>query len=454
LITTATRLDAYHLMHHGIIALEKVEHNGIAIDVGYAEAQFKTLGSRIKETQTKLESTTVVKKWKAEYGSDFLWDSNEQLADVLFNKMDYKPARLTKTGQPSTDEASLSALRLPMMKGLIRLRKMEKTRNTYLASILREVVEGFVHPIFKLHSVRTYRSSCSNPNFQNMPIRDPIMGKIIRRCIIPRPGRQIVEIDFSGLEVRIAACYHKDPNMLAYIEDPTKDMHRDMAGECFMLPPVEVTKDARYCGKNMFVFPEFYGDYHVRCAANLWDAIPKMKLATVSGTPMKDHLRSEDIRGLPSFTRHIKAVEKDFWGRRFRVYDQWKRDHYNRYLRNGSFDMLTGFRVSGVLSRNDVINYPVQGAAFHCLLWCLTELQKWLEEEGMESLIIGQIHDSIVMDVVPEEMEAVLAKAQDLMTRAIREHWDWIVAPLEIEAEVAPVDASWWDKKEVKLEAA
>lgn len=451
----ATRLDAYKLFHEGILALEHVESNGIHIDVEYASRQFLKLGDRIKETQKKLGKTEVVRRWRRKYGRDFNIDSNEQLADILYNEMDITPAAMTDKEKPSTSEEALEATGLPVMKGIIQLRKMQKARNTYLAQILRETGEdGLCHPIFKLHSVRTYRSSCTNPSFQNMPVRDPVMGKLIRRCIIPRPGRQIVEIDFSGLEVRVAACYHKDPRMIQYIKDPTKDMHRDMAAECYILEPEEVSKQTRYCGKNMFVFPEFYGDYYVRCAASLWGAIDKLKLETVSGTPMKKHLASKELRTLGRFTKHIKRVEKRFWGERFRVYDQWKRDWYAAYMRRGGFDMLTGFRVRGLLGRNDVINYPVQGAAFHCLLWCLVELDKWLVAEGMESLIIGQIHDSIVLDVVPEEMEAVLAKARELMTKAIREHWDWIIVPLDIEAEAAPVDASWYDKKEVKLPEA
>jgi hypothetical protein len=71
----------------------------------------------------------------------------------------------------------------------------------------------------------------------------------------------------------------------------------------------------------------------------------------------------------------------------------------------------------------------------------------------MQTLLIGQIHDSVVMDVVPEEMSAVLAKAVELMTVKIREAWPWIIVPLEIEAEAAPVDKSWYEKKVVALTA-
>ena len=113
--------------------------------------------------------------------------------------------------------------------------------------------------------------------------------------------------------------------------------------------------------------------------------------------------------------------------------------------------MLTGFRVDGIYGRNDVINYPVQGAAFHCLLWCLIQLQRWLNAAGMKSLIVGQIHDSIVLDVTDDEAKEVLAKAHEIMTEDLPKHYSWIIVPMEVEAEMTPLGGSWFTKEKVDL---
>ncbi|NIS13857.1 MAG: hypothetical protein GWN12_18860, partial [Thermoplasmata archaeon] len=88
---------------------------------------------------------------------------------------------------------------------------------------------------------RTFRSSSDSFNFQNIPIRDLELARLIRQAIIARSGHRLVEIDYSGVEVHVAACYHQDPTMLEYLEDKSKDLHRDMAMEIFKLPLEELT---------------------------------------------------------------------------------------------------------------------------------------------------------------------------------------------------------------------
>jgi len=462
---TANRADALQFLIEGTVALTDVQANGIHIDVEYCERMMRTMKKRIIALKEDLESTDEVKTWKKIYRTKFNIDANAQLARVLFEEMGHEPVRVTKTGKPSVDEETLATLDIPFVKRLLELRKLQKARNTYFANIVRETVDGVLRPVFNLQLVKTFRSSSDAINFQNIPVRDPKIGKLIRRAFKASPGHQLVEVDYSGAEVRVAACYHEDPVMIANIIDPERDMHRDAAAECYKLTTAEMTKAIRYCGKNKFVFPEFYGDYYASCAASLWKAIASMDLKTKAGLPLKDHLRSQgithlkqrrDATGKPmkdpgSFEQHIRKVEKNFWEVRFKVYNAWKKKHYNAYLKRGYFDMATGFRCSGVMKRNDVINYPVQGAAFHCLLWSLIRLNDLFHDKGLKTKIVGQIHDSIVMDVKPSELASVLALCRCVMCDEVREHWDWIKIPLEIEAEVAPVDGTWYDKKEVVL---
>jgi len=103
---------------------------------------------------------------------------------------------------------------------------------------------------------------------------------------------------------------------------------------------------------------------------------------------------------------------------------------------------------SGVYRRNEVINLPVQGSAFHCLLWSVIRLHRWLNQQKMESLIVGQIHDSMLLDMVVDEFQTVLHQAQTIMTEEVRAYWPWIITPLEIEIEVG--ERNWYEKKEIK----
>ena len=326
--------------------------------------------------------------------------------------------------------------------------------STYLRGLQREVIDGFVHPFFNLHTVRTYRSSSDSPNFQNIPVRDPEAGRLIRRAFVPRKGRVLVDVDYVGIEIRVAACYHTHPAMIRYIEDPALDLHRDMAAKCYKLPVAKVDKAIRYYGKNQFVFPQFYGDFYIDCARGLWEAAAKLKFG---GGTLMDHLRSIGFRRLGaldpqrdplpgSFEEHIQRVEKHFWQEMFPVYFRWKQAWVDRYRRTGYIDMLTGFRCWGPMKRNEAINYAIQGSAFHCLLWALIRIVlRELRRHKMRSLIVGQIHDSLVGDVPEDELEDFCSLVRDVMVDKLRAAWEWIIVPLEVE--IACSDESWANMK-------
>lgn len=473
----ATTLDAYRLLHNGAIALSQAESNGIKIDEAYLNRAIKATDEKIRDLTTDLSSDEIYQQWRKRFGSGFNLESGDQLGKVLFEDMKYKCPAYTsgKKPKPKTDESTLESLNIPFVKKLLRIKKLKKARGTYLKGIQKEITkEGFIHPFFNLHLVSTFRSSSDSPNFQNFPIRNKELEKLIRRCFIPRAkNRQIVETDYSGIEVHGAAWYHKDPVMLSYICDKTKDMHRDMAQQCYALSSKEMKpineedakriKVIRYCGKNKFVFPEFYGDWWLSCANALWEAIDQMHLKTRDGLTLKQHLKQQGINRLGTvskdnynppphtFLNHIKEVEHHFWNKRFKIYKQWKDNWYEAYRKNGKFTTLTGFEIAGLMKKNEVINYPVQGVAFHCLLWSLIRIQKLLRKYKMQSLIIGQIHDSIVADVLSKELKSYLEIVEQVMTIDIKKHWKWIITPLEIEADVASVGASWYEKAKYKI---
>ena len=274
-------------------------------------------------------------------------------------------------------------------------------------------------------------------------------------------------------------CYNKDPMLIKYINDPTTDMHGDMAAQIFFIDNFSKKIPAhailRSAAKNGFVFPEFYGDYYKNCAANLaceWGKLPKAgKWKPHQGILLEgmgdgnyylsDHLAKHGITELgdtvkkngrwetTGFTKHLKDVEADFWGNRFKVYAEWKDQFYAEYLKNGYVDLLTGFRCSGVMDKKNVINYPVQGAAFHCLLRSFIEIDRISIAEKWDTRLVGQIHDSMVLDVNVDEFDYVVKTIQEVNCKRLLEFFPWIIVPMEVEVKARGVDESWAEKETI-----
>lgn len=461
------RPEAYKLLHSGVLALSDVEANGMRVDVKYLHKTMADVKQTIGKLEDKLHKSKLWKNWRKEFGTKANLGSREQLAHMVFNVMGYEntvgvtEASTEEKVRWKADKAAFDNVDHPFVKEYLRNEKLKKAHGTYLKGILRELVGDILRPCFDLYKVRTYRSSCSAPNFQNIPVRDPLIKELIRKCFIARDGHQLIENDFGGIEVRCAACYHKDKVIIDYLTGGG-DMHRDFAADLFMCKPDKVSDAARYVAKNMFVFPEFYGSYYALVGPAQWAAMENLKL-DVDGIPMREWMAKKGITKLgevdPTTKRpaigtyldHVRKIEKKMWDVRFTIYRDWKKKWYNDYLKEGGYHTLTGFRIEGHYGRNDVINHPVQGTAFHWLLWTLIELNKWLKKEKMRSMIVGQVHDSINSDVHCDERDAYIAKVQELTSDGLRNHWKWINVPVVIECEESPPGGSWYDKKKVEL---
>jgi len=142
-------------------------------------------------------------------------------------------------------------------------------------------------------------------------------------------------------------------------------------------------------------------------------------------------------------------VEKDYW-KKFNVFKKWQEEWYRRYEKTGYIELLTGFRCSGYLGRNELVNYPFQGTAFHCLLWSLIQINAEFRERKMESKVIAQIHDNGILDCPPDEKEDVISLCTEIATQRLREQYPWIIVPLAIEWESTEVDGSWYSKSDIK----
>ena len=454
-IKTST-LDAYKLFHDGVQALARAERQGIRVDVDYCRRKKKQLTRQIEFHQKQLEETAFFKRWRHIYGPKTNVHSNHQLSNLLYKHMKLKSSKTTDNGQGSTDEDALRHLGIPELETVLQIRRLTKVRDTYLGSFIRETnADGFMRPSFNLHLVRTFRSSSSDPNFQNIPKRDKESMKICRQAFKPRPGHLLVEADFSSLEVMLSACYHKDPVMMKYLNDPEADLHGDMAKQIFVMKDFDKSIPShnilRQATKNGFVFPQFYGDYFANNARSLceWVKLPQRKWKTTDGIEIAEgltigqHFHNQGIKSFDAFVDHMKHIENDFWNNRFKVYGRWKTKWVDAYRKTGALKMFTGFTCSGQSRKNEIINYPVQGSAFHCLLWSFIALDKVLQEGEWRTKLIGQIHDSIVMDVHPDE----LPKIKDILDRIVQKDlpkaWPWIIVPLDIEVEAYEVDGAW-----------
>jgi DNA polymerase-1 len=427
------------LLMEGDIALLEVETGGINVDVEKI-VQNKNYCLQIKDDIMKnirIQKDVIAYENK---NGEINLNSPLQLKELFFTVMKLTTNIKTKKGFDSTDAESLKSLHNPIADLILEYRKYDKIEGTFLSNILECSTNGKIHPQFPLHFVRTYRSSSLSPNFQNIPIHDIIAQRLIRECIKPSEGRYFMEVDYSGIEVVISACYHKDPTMLKYINDESTNMHTDMGAEIFIYNKEKLPKELRSNTKSNFVFPEFYGDWYESCANNLWNNLTLENI---------QHLKDNGIADYKEFVEHIKKIEEDFWNVRFPVYKEWKEKTINFYYSHGYITNLLNFRYKGHMRRNELLNYPIQGVAFlACLLWSLIQIQKELRRLKMKSRICGQVHDSILFDVEPCESEQLKEIVYRIMCEETRKKWKFIIVPLKIAMTKYKINGNWCEKDE------
>jgi DNA polymerase-1 len=454
-------IDAYHLFHDGILAFARAERQGIRIDFEYVNKKMETITRKMERLEREFKDTNLFKHWQHSVRGKINIHSDPQLKNFLYKIKGLKIEKETESGLGSTDDETLRQMSIPELENLLQIRKLKKVRDTYLESFLREQVDGYVHTNLNLNLAVSFRSSSDHPNLHNIPARDEESMQICRGAILPRPGHQLLEIDFKGIEVSINCCYNKDPNLIKYVSDPTKDMHADVAKQLFKVKNFDKHIKEHYrlrqATKNGFIFPEFYGDYYKHCSGNLlcnWGKLPQGRFHSGQGIPMPegtlaDHLISVGLGSFLKFEKHLKVIEDDFWHKRFTVYSDWKDKWYSQYKKYGYFDLLTGFRCNGVMDRKQVCNYPGQGTAFHCLLWSFIQLDARMRKEKWDTRLVNQIHDSVILDVHPDEREHIIDTAQEITTVRLAEHFPWILTPMVVDMALAPINAPWSEKKEI-----
>lgn len=440
--------EANQFFLEGAVALADMERTGLRTDQPY----FKQIKRKIEADNEELKKKILVDpyavKFRKSTGRPLSIKSNvgaDDLRYLLENVLRVPIEKVTATELTSTDSEVLTRLtnKYPIIKNIVDLRSGVQLLKTYVMGYIDWAIDGYVYPNIGLQRPTSFRSSAQNPNIQNVPRRLEHIKKLIRQGIKPRPGRQLGETDFSGIEVAVGCCYHKDPVMIKYLVEGG-DMHRDAAVDIWLLPPEEIEKKIRFFSKNQWVFPQFYGSVFVNCARGLWENC--IDLPTTSGEPLREHMRVKGIKTLDEFTEHTKDCEQTLW-RRFRVYKRWKDNQETIFQKQGFIETYFGFKFTDYMKYNELSNLPIQGTAFHILLWTYIRVNQKRREEEWRTKIPAEVHDSMMFDFAPKEVNHILKAVKHIAEVETRKHFEWINIPIKIEAELAPVGASWYDIK-------
>ncbi len=415
------------------LTLSHITSNGINVDLEAMEESKTTLAKEVWELEQEIDKIARAEGWLSVM--PFNSDKQAHLEALLYS------GRYTKPETSPFAKESLEHINNPIIQPILKYRELSKLLNTYLGQIERETnpITSTIHPMYSITSVDTFRTSSQNPNFQNIPVRSEAGKKYIRSLFKPSEGNILVEWDYSSVEVGVGCCYHKDPQMVEYLLNEDADMHADTACDLFKIPRTKVTPRMRRIAKNSFVFPIFYGASSKSIAPNIWNSLSVDELLVLQDSKLdKRH----------AFFKHIAQYEKDFWGKRFGAYGRWRNALQDELNAIGYIEQFTGFRCHAPMTFTQLVNRPVQGSAAHTLLWTLSKVTPLIEGLSGRSRIIGQIHDSMLGDVHPDEFEQIHKLVLMWGTERVRRRFPELYLPLRIDAQVSEVNGTWAEMKD------
>ena len=372
--------------------LAYMERNGARIDTAALKETSNLFGKRLAEIEEQIYSLA---------GEPFNIASPKQVGDILFGKLKIvdKPKK-TKTGQFVTSEDVLAQLqnRHPIVKNILQYRGLKKLLSTYVDA-LPELVNprtGKIHTSYNQTVTATGRLSSSNPNLQNIPIRDED-GKEVRKAFVPDDGCLFLSVDYSQIELRIMAHLSGDKNM---IEDFRSgyDIHAATAAKVYKKPIEEVTKDERRKAK-VANFGIIYGISVFGLAERMNVDRREAKelienyFATYSGV-------QEYIEKCKQDAKANGYVETIF--------------HRKRYLPDINSHNAV---VRGYAERN-AVNAPIQGSAADIIKVAMVNIYRRMKQENMRSTMILQVHDELNFNIVPEEKDRMLSMVVEEMQNA------------------------------------
>ncbi|WP_333499972.1 DNA polymerase I [Kluyvera sp. CHPC 1.2972] len=368
--------------------LSRVERNGVKIDPAVLHAHSQEIAKRLVELEQKAYEIA---------GEEFNLSSPKQLQTILFEKQGIKPLKKTPGGAPSTSEEVLEELALdyPLPKVILEYRGLAKLKSTYTDKLplMINPKTGRVHTSYHQAVTATGRLSSTDPNLQNIPVRNE-EGRRIRQAFIAPEDYLIVSADYSQIELRIMAHLSRDEGLLnAFAEG--KDIHRATAAEVFGLPLESVSSEQRRSAKAIN-FGLIYG-------------MSAFGLARQLNIPRKEAQKYMDLY----FERYPGVL--DYMER---TRQQAKEQGYvatldGRRLYLPDIKSSNGARRAG--AERAAINAPMQGTAADIIKRAMIAVDEWLESEKPRVRMIMQVHDELVFEVHKDDLEAVSKKVHELM---------------------------------------
>ncbi len=397
-----------------VFVLAEMEFNGVAIDPDILRQQSQVLGERIEELRKRIWQSACM---------EFNVDSPKQLGDVLFNRLGLQVVKRTKTG-PSTDVEVLEKLadlhECPRL--VLEYRTLVKLKNTYLDNLPAAMnpQTGRIHGSFNQTGAATGRLSMSDPNLQNIPIRED-EGRRIRLAFVPGdPKRNVLlSLDYSQIELRILAHFTQEQGLIRAFESG-EDIHRAVAAEVFGVPLEEVTREQRAQAK-IVNFGIIYGV----SAHGLARRIDGMNMSAAAALIQAYHARFPTIQ--PFMDKCVAEARSQGYvetilGRR-----------------RAMADINSKVGSIGRAAERVAINSVIQGSAADLIKIAMVNIQRRLTAEKRPSKMLLQVHDELVFETPADQVEAEAQMIGHEMESAMK-----LRVPLKVEAGWGP---SWGQAK-------
>nr|WP_268891601.1 DNA polymerase I [Lentzea tibetensis] len=380
--------------------LDEVEATGIAIDVEHLSELEAHFAAGVK--QAAQDAYSVI-------GKEINLGSPKQLQTVLFDELNMPKTKKTKTGY-TTDADALQNLfeqtQHPFLQHLLAHRDVTRLKSTVDGLLKAVADDGRIHTTFHQTIAATGRLSSTDPNLQNIPIRTD-EGRRIREAFVVGPGySELMTADYSQIEMRIMAHLSKDAGLIAAFNSG-EDLHTYVASQAFSVPTTEVTSEMRRRVKAMS-YGLAYG-------------------LSVFGLAQQLRIPSEEAR------EQMDAYFARFGGIRdylHAVVDQARKDGYTetvlgrrRYLP----DLTSDNRQRREMAERMALNAPIQGSAADIIKVAMLNVYRGLEESGLRSRMLLQVHDELVLEIADGEREAVEALVREHMGNAYQ-----LDVPLEV----------------------
>lgn len=391
--------------------LAGMEKRGVKVDAEILEG----LGAEFRARAEELEQRIYF-----EAGHEFNVNSPKQLGEVLFEEMGIRAGRKTAGGNYSTAASELERLAPfhPIVEDVLAYRKVSKLDSTFIQGLIKEINEdGRIHTSFNQTLTATGRLSSSEPNLQNIPMREN-EGRQIRRAFVPKEGYVFLDADYSQIELRLLAALSEDENLLDAFRHG-KDIHKRTASGIFAVPEDEVTAEQRAAAKTVN-FSIIYGISDYGLAQDL-KITRKEAHQYIEGYHERYPAVEPYMEKLIEFGHEHGYVET-YFGRR-------------RYIKELS---AKNYNVRKFGERA-AMNAPVQGTAADIIKIAMLKVNKAILEHELDGAILLQVHDELLLEVREEQADLGAKLLQEAMESAAE-------LPIPLKAEVKR-GKNWFDCK-------